>query len=128
MSFEKWTPQSDSEAGPASATIVESRLIRLATPVANMLKLRGKTGATLYYDRKRKLIGIKPIDKREETAAAAKIRQSDKSTSIHVPSFFRHYDIDINGIKRFQCWYDEKERMALIDISRPSKRGRPPGS
>lgn len=128
MSFEKWTPQSDSEAGPASATIVESRLIRLATPVANMLKLRGKAGATLYYDRKRKLIGIKPIDRREETATAAKIRQSDKSTSIHVPSFFRHYDIDIDGIKRFQCWYDEKERMALIDISQPSKRGRPPGS
>ena len=64
--------------------------------------------------------------KKEE--GAAKIRQSDKSTSLHVPIFFRSYDIDVPGIKRFHCWYDEKERMAMIDISRPSPRGRPSGT
>lgn len=127
MSFEKWTPQSDSDAGASSATIVQSRLIRLASPIANQLKLRGKNAANLYYDRKRKIIGIQPIEKRD-VEGAAKIRQSGKSTSIHVPSFFRHYQIEVDGIKRFQCWYDEKERMVMIDISRPSRRGRPPGS
>jgi hypothetical protein len=91
-----------------------------------MLGLRGKTNAHLYFDRKRQVIGIKPIEKREE--GTAKIRQSDKSTSIHIPSFFRHYDIDVPGIKRFHCWYDEKTRMAMIDISRPSPRGRPSGT
>ena len=126
MSFEKWVPQPDFDRYPASATIVQSRLIRLASPVANMLRLRGKTNAHLFYDRKRKVIGIKPIDKKEE--GTAKIRQSDKSTSIHIPSFFRHYQIDVPGIKRFHCWYDEKERMAMIDISRPSPRGRPSGT
>ena len=88
--------------------------------------LRGKTSANLYYDKKRKVIGIKPLDKKEE--GAARIRQSDKSTSIHVPSFFRFYDIEVPGIKRFHCWYDEKERMAMIDISKPSPRGRPSGT
>lgn len=126
MSFEKWTPKQATGGAASSATIVQSRLIRLASPVANQLKLRGKSAANLYYDRKRKIIGIQPIEKRDE--GAAKIRQSDKSTSIHVPSFFRHYDIEVDGIKRFQCWYDEKERMVMIDISQPSKRGRPPGS
>ncbi|HVT44940.1 MAG TPA: hypothetical protein VMT00_11155 [Thermoanaerobaculia bacterium] len=126
MSFEKWIPQPDFQHVPASATIVQSRLIRLPSPVANMLRLRGKTNAHLFYDRKRKVIGIKPIDRKEE--GAAKIRQSDKSTSIHVPSFFRFYQIDVPGIKRFHCWYDEKERMAMIDISRPSRRGRPSGT
>jgi hypothetical protein len=123
MAFEKWEPQTEH---PASATIVQSRLIRLPSPVANALRLRGKSNAHLFYDRKRKVIGIKPIDRKEE--GAAKIRQSEKSTSLHVPSFFRHYQIDVPGIKRFHCWYDEKEKMAIIDISRPSKRGRPPGS
>ena len=126
MSFEKWTPQSDFDTVPASATIVQSRLIRLATPVATALKLRGKTNAHLFYDKKRKVIGIRPLDKKEE--GTAKIRQSSKSTSIHVPSFFRHYQIDVPGIKRFHCWYDEKERMAIIDISKPSPRGRPAGT
>ena len=126
MAFEKWEPQPEYERFPASATIVQSRLIRVATPVANLLKLRGKTSAHLFYDKKRKVIGIRAIDKREE--GTAKIRQSSKSTSIHVPSFFRHYQIDVPGIKRFHCWYDEKEKMAMIDISRPSPRGRPAGS
>ena len=126
MAFEKWEPQPEFERYPASATIVQSRLIRLPTPVASMLRLRGKSAATLYYDKKRKIIGIKPLDR--ATEGAAKIRQSDKSTSIHVPSFFRSYDIEVPGIKRFHCWYDEKERMAMIDISKPSPRGRPVGT
>ena len=126
MAFEKWDPQPEFERFPASATIVQSRLIRLPSPVANMLRLRGKTNANLSYDKKRKVIGIRALEKKEE--GAAKIRQSDKSTSLHVPSFFRFYDIEVRGIKRFHCWYDEKERMAMIDISRPSPRGRPAGT
>ena len=39
MSFEKWVPQPDFDNFPASATIVQSRLIRLPSPVANMLRL-----------------------------------------------------------------------------------------
>ena len=42
MAFEKWDPQPEFERFPASATIVQSRLIRLPTPVASMLRLRGK--------------------------------------------------------------------------------------
>src|ERR1041385_2826243 len=114
MAFEKWDPQPEFERFPASATIVQSRLIRLPAPVASMLRLRGKSSANLFYDKK------------EE--GSARIRQSDKSTSLHVPSFFRSYEISIPGIKRFHCWYDEKERMAMIDISRPSPRGRPAGT
>ena len=125
MAFEKWEPQQESER-PSSATIVQSRLIRLPTPVASALRLRGKSSANLYYDKKRKVIGIRPLDKKEE--GAARIRQSDKSTSLHVPSFFSFYDIEVPGIKRFHCWYDEKERMAMIDISKPSPRGRPSGT
>src|ERR1041385_3234572 len=113
MAFEKWEPQQESERS-SSATIVQSRLIRLPSPVASALRLRGKSSANLYYDKKRKVIGIRPLDKREE--GAARIRQSDKSTSLHVPSFFRAYDIEVPGIKRFHCWYDEKERMAMIEI------------
>jgi hypothetical protein len=126
MGFERWDPQPEYERYPASATIVQSRLIRLPSPVASMLRLRGKASANLYYDKKRKVIGIKPMEKKDE--GTAKIRQSDKSTSLHVPSFFRAYDIQVPGIKRFHCWYDEKERMAMIDISRPSPRGRPAGT
>jgi hypothetical protein len=125
MAFEKWEPQQESERS-SSATIVQSRLIRLPSPVASALRLRGKSSANLYYDKKRKVIGIKPLEKKEE--GAARIRQSDKSTSLHVPSFFRFYDIEVPGIKRFHCWYDEKERMAMIDISKPSPRGRPAGT
>jgi hypothetical protein len=126
MAFEKWEPQPEFESTPASATIVQSRLIRLPSPVANLLRLRGKTSAHLYYDKKRKIIGIKPSDKKEE--GSTKIRQSEKSTSLHVPSFFRSYQIEVPGIKRFHCWYDDKERMAMIDISKPSPRGRPSGT
>jgi len=125
MAFEKWEPQQESER-PSSATIVQSRLIRLPSPVASALRLRGKSSANLYYDKKRKVIGIRQLEKKEE--GAARIRQSDKSTSLHVPSFFRFYDIEVPGIKRFHCWYDEKERMAMIDISKPSPRGRPSGT
>lgn len=126
MAFEKWVRQEGAERLAASATIVQSRLIRLPSPVANRLRLRGKGSATLFYDRKRKVIGIRALEKREE--GAAKIRQSEKSTSLHVPDFFRFYEINVPGIKRFHCWYDDKERMAMIDISKPSPRGRPTGT
>jgi hypothetical protein len=106
MALEKWEPQPEFGRFPASATIVQSRLIRLPSSVASLLKLRGKTNANLFYDKKRKVIGIKPLDRKEE--GSAKIRQSDKSTSIHVPSFFRFYEIEVPGIKRFHCWYDER--------------------
>src|ERR1044072_6335733 len=102
MAFEKWEPQPEFERFPASATIVQSRLIRLPTPVASMLRLRGKSSANLYYDKKRKLIGIKPLDRKEE--GSAKIRQSEKSTSLHVPSFFRFYHIPVSDTKRFSLW------------------------
>ena len=55
MAFEKWEPQPEFERFPASATIVQSRLIRLPSPVASMLRLRGRSSANLYYDKKRKL-------------------------------------------------------------------------
>ncbi len=126
MGFEKWEPQTEFERFPASATIVQSRLIRLPSPVAAMLRLRNKASANLFYDKKRKVIGIRASEKKDE--GSARIRQSDKSTSLHVPSFFRFYDIEVPGIKRFHCWYDEKERMAMIDISKPSPRGRPAGT
>ena len=29
-----------------------------------MLRLRGKTSANLYYDKKRKVIGIKPLERK----------------------------------------------------------------
>src|SRR5688500_20351448 len=118
MAFEKWEPQPEFERFPASATIVQSRLIRLPHPVANLLRLRGKTSANLYYDKKRKISGIKPLDRKEE--GAAKIRHADKSTSLHGPSFFRSYDIEVPGSKRFHCWYDGQARMATIDPSQPS--------
>ncbi|MBW3670110.1 MAG: hypothetical protein KY432_00400 [Acidobacteria bacterium] len=126
MSFEKWKPKPDYKRRPASATIVQSRLIRLSGPVAEKLNLRNKPGAHLYYDKKRKVIGIRPSEKKDE--AVAKVRQSAKSTSIHVPTFFEDYDIEVNGIRRFRCWWDDKEEMAVIDISKPSRRGRPVGS
>ena len=126
MGFEKWVPQADIESVPASATIVQSRLIRITAQVANALNLRGKSHASLFFDRRKKIIGIRPIEKRSE--GSAKVRQSDKSTSIHIPKFFRDYGIEVSGIKRFQCWYDDKEGMAMIDISKPSPRGRPKGT
>jgi hypothetical protein len=126
MGFEKWVPKTDYRRRPASATIVQSRLIRLSGPVAETLNLRNKMGAQLFYDRKRKVIGIRPIEKKDP--AAAKVRQSEKSTSIHVPTFFEDYDIEVDGIRRFHCWWDDTEKMAVIDISRPSRRGRPVGS
>ena len=85
MAFEKWDPQPEFERFPASATIVQSRLIRLPSPVASMLRLRGKTSANLYYDKKRKVIGIRALEKKEEGARRS---PSDKSTSLHVLSFF----------------------------------------
>ena len=126
MGFEKWVPQADFESIPASATIVQSRLIRLTAPVADMLNLRGENHASLFFDRRKQIIGIKISDKKEE--GSAKVRQSEKSTSIHIPKFFRDYEIEIPGIKRFQCWYDEEQDMAMIDISNPSPRGRPKGT
>ncbi|HVR42808.1 MAG TPA: hypothetical protein VMS56_05120 [Thermoanaerobaculia bacterium] len=101
-------------------------MIRLTSDVAHLLRLRGKTNAHLFYDRKRKVIGVRPAERKDDLTS--KIRQSGKSTSLHVPTFFRHYEIEIPGIKRFHCWYDEKEKMAMIDISKPSPRGRPAGT
>src|SRR5258707_644675 len=98
MAFEKWDPQPEFERFPASATIVQSRLIRLPTPVASMLRLRGKSNANLYYDKKRKGIRIRALDKKEE--GAGKLRQSDQSTSLHVASVFRLYDIAVPCSKR----------------------------
>ena len=49
MPFEKWEPQPEFERFPASATIVQSRLIRLPSPVANILRNRAKKGAEIAF-------------------------------------------------------------------------------
>jgi len=88
------------------------------------VRLRGKTSAKPLL--RQKAQGDRHPRPGQEEEGAAKIRQSDKSTSLHVRASSAS-TTSTSGIKRFHCWYDEKERMAMIDISRPSPRGRPAG-
>jgi hypothetical protein len=121
MSFEKW------ERHPAlerlAVTVSESRLITFHPDVAKLFHLEPNQRVMLYFDAKRRLIGMRLI--KQDRRELPRIRANRRSWSIHAPKFFRNYAIEVPGVKRFACRYDRREKMLVIDLTKRIRQGRP---
>jgi hypothetical protein len=82
--------------------------------------------AVLFFDRTRKIIGVKPTNDKKEKGAF-KLSRRRRSVSLKAPQFFDTYGLSIEDSKRFDVGIDQPNEMIVIDIKGiKRRRGRRP--
>ncbi len=125
MPFEKFSPTPNQSHGPR-VTIRPSGLISFDAHAVERFELDRRTHALLFFDKAKKLIGVKPVAQSEDEAAFRLIRRR-RTRGIKAPQFFEHFGLSLEAPARFDARFDEGEGMIVIDV-RPLKlkRGRRP--
>lgn len=127
MPFERFIPVANTQAKP-KATIRPSGLISFDATAVEAFGLEAATHAVVFFDKTKKLVGIKPTrDGSEEGAIPLNKRR--RSMSLRVPSFFERYAISLPQPQRFDVSWDEASGLVVINLkSVHRKRGRRPRS
>ncbi len=74
--------------------------------------------ATLHYDRKESIVGIKPVADDSDPAAFRVIKEKNRTHVISCQSFLNHYEIPYkDASKTFKPIWDDKGKMLLVKIS-----------
>jgi hypothetical protein len=72
--------------------------------------------AILFYDKERKLIGIKPA-KNENEEGAHRINKGKTGARIAARRFLDYYELSTDKTKRYDASWDEQEKMIVAKIS-----------
>ncbi len=127
MPFERFIPTANSEAKP-KVSIRPSGLISFDATAVEAFGLSKATHAVVFFDKTRKLVGIKPTTDASEEGAVPLTRRR-RSMSLRVPSFFEQYAINLTQPQRFNATWDEANGLVVINLkSVRRKRGRRPRS
>ena len=78
--------------------------------------LKNTNYALLYYDKDKKTIGIKPVDKQADSAFRITSSNKRASGSISGRSFLSCYGIDFSKKKRFTPSWSSKEQMLIFKV------------
>jgi predicted nucleic acid-binding protein len=125
MAFEKFVPPQAAGTRPR-ATIRPSGLISFDAASVAAFGLDSAKFAVLFFDKTRKIIGVKitRTDKEEGTLPMSRRR---RSVSLKSPQFFHQYGLTVEESQRFEVSRDPDDGMLLIsvrDVQR--RRGRRP--
>jgi hypothetical protein len=125
MAFEKFVPPQAAGTRPR-ATIRPSGLISFDAASVTAFGLDSAKFAVLFFDKTRKMIGVKitRTDKEEGTLPMSRRR---RSVSLKSPQFFHQYGLTVEESQRFEVSRDPDDGMLLIsvrDVQR--RRGRRP--
>ncbi len=124
MPFEKFVPKKPVRKREPRALIRPTGLISLALEDLTNAGIEPGTGAVLYFDRRRKLIGVEFV-KDAEVEGAIRISRRRGTVGVKSPDFFEEFRLKLDAPKRCPVSFDPKRRMALVDASDiPRQRGR----
>ncbi len=127
MPFERFVPPQPSGAQP-KATIRPSGLISFDAASVSTFGLDKHSHAVLFFDKSRKLVGIRPINSTKEEGAI-KLSKRRRSVSLKAPGFFDQYAISFDRPQRFDVGHDPSNEMLTISLkSVQRRRGRRPKS
>ncbi|MBD3293739.1 MAG: hypothetical protein GF393_12505 [Armatimonadia bacterium] len=123
MAFEKYVPPRARSASP-KALIRPTGLISFDGNAVEAFNLSDAQYAVLFFDRTRKLVGVKLTDNAGEEGAL-KLSRRRRTVSVKSPDFFEEYGIEIHQPTRFDTSYDDAKNMIVINTkSIPRRRGR----
>lgn len=125
MAFEKFVPPQAAGTRPR-ATIRPSGLISFDAASVAAFGLESAKFAVLFFDKTRKIIGVKISQKNDEEGSLQMSRRR-RSVSLKSPQFFHQYGLSVDESQRFEVTRDSADGMLLIgvkDVKR--RRGRRP--
>jgi len=125
MAFERFVPPQAAGTRPR-ATIRPSGLISFDAASVAAFGLDSAKSAILFFDKTRKIIGVK-ITKKKEDDAALPLSKRRRSVSLKSPQFFHQYGLKIEESQRFEVSQDPDDKMLLINVKDVKRRrGRRP--
>ena len=125
MAFERFVPPQAAGTRPR-ATIRPSGLISFDAASVAAFGLESAKFAILFFDKTRKIIGVKISNMTdEEGALQMSIRR--RSVSLKSPQFFHQYGLTVDESQRFEVTRDQADDMLLISVKDVKRRrGRRP--
>jgi hypothetical protein len=125
MAFERFVPPQAAGTRPR-ATIRPSGLISFDAASVAAFGLDSAQSAILFFDKTRKIIGVK-ITKKSEDDGALPLSKRRRSVSLKSPQFFHEYGLKIEESQRFEVSQDPDDKMLLINVKDVKRRrGRRP--
>lgn len=113
MEFEKFKYGGISHKPKAS--IRKSGMFGLNFALIKKYKIKDFKYVVFYYDKKRKVIGLKfTNDENEE--GKLKMSIGEKSTSFSGKAFLDYYNINYKTLKRYEVEWDKDREMILIEL------------
>jgi hypothetical protein len=124
MGFERYVPQKAAATGTPQVTIRKSGLISFDGTAVGQLDLAEVSHMLLFFDKRRKLLGVKQCGDGEDVGALATSRRR-RTVSIKAPEFFEHWGFILDDVQKLPVSMNEAEDLIIVDLgSLPRKRGR----
>ena len=125
MTFERFVPPQAAGTRPR-ATIRPSGLISFDAASVEAFGLDSVKFAILFFDKTRKIIGVKTSNKKDEEGALS-LSKRRRSVSPKSPQFFHQYGLSVDESQRFEVSRDRDDGMLLINVTGVKRRrGRRP--
>ena len=125
MAFERFVPPQAAGTRPR-ATIRPSGLISFDATSVAAFGLESAKFAILFFDKTRKIIGVKISNMTDEEGALQMSRRR-RSVSLKSPQFFHQYGLTVDESQRFEVTRDQADDMLLISVKDVKRRrGRRP--
>jgi hypothetical protein len=125
MAFEKFVPPQAAGTRPR-ATIRPSGLISFDAASVAAFGLDSAKFAVLFFDKTRKIIGVK-ITRTDKEEGSLPMSRRRRSVSLKSPQFFHQYGLTVEESQRFEVSRDPDDGMLLISVREVQRRrGRRP--
>jgi hypothetical protein len=125
MAFERFVPPQAAGTRPR-ATIRPSGLISFDAASVAAFGLEKAKFAILFFDKTRKIIGVKLSNSADEEGVLQLSRRR-RSVSLKSPQFFHQYGLSIDDSQRFEVSRDQSDGLLLINVKDVKRRrGRRP--
>ena len=125
MAFERFVPPQAAGTRPR-ATIRPSGLISFDAASVAAFGLDSAKYAVLFFDKTRKIIGVKISNKAAEEGSLGLSRRR-RSVSLKSPQFFHQYGLTVDESQRMEVTRDRDDNMLLINVKDVKRRrGRRP--
>ena len=125
MAFERFIPPQSPGARP-KVTIRPSGLISFDATAVHEFGLNSVTHAVLFFDKTRKIVGVKTTKNANEDGAF-KLSRRRRSVSLKAPQFFERYALAFEESQRFEVSREQSTGMLMINMKNVQRRrGRRP--
>ena len=116
MTLEKFTKQQNPD-GPA-VTLRKNGSLSINREATDEFNIGAMRFATLYYDQKEELLGIKPETDNRDPSACRISKEKSRTSVIYCRAFLKQCQIPYtHGSKIYRARWDDRTQMVLVKIA-----------